>query len=59
MFVVGVTSAAKLMGCEVDELMLALSTRTIQAGNDSDFRRLTLQQVILLFARKSNLLFYF
>lgn len=42
----GVTSAAKLMGCEVDELMLALSTRTIQAGDDSIVQRLTLQQAI-------------
>ncbi|XP_020570932.1 myosin-2-like isoform X2 [Phalaenopsis equestris] len=42
----GVTSAAKLMGCEVDDLMLALSTHTIQAGNISIVQRLTLQQAI-------------
>ncbi|KAK8950857.1 hypothetical protein KSP39_PZI003308 [Platanthera zijinensis] len=42
----GVTTAAKLMGCEIDELMLALSTHTIQAGNDSIVQRLTLQQAI-------------
>ncbi|KAG0469856.1 hypothetical protein HPP92_016556 [Vanilla planifolia] len=42
----GVESAAKLMGCTVHELMLALSTRTIQAGNDSIVSKLTLQQAM-------------
>ncbi|KAI0507448.1 hypothetical protein KFK09_013573 [Dendrobium nobile] len=42
----GVKNAAKLMGCEVDQLMLALSTRTIQAGVDSIVQRLTLQQAM-------------
>ncbi|PKA63679.1 hypothetical protein AXF42_Ash016963 [Apostasia shenzhenica] len=42
----GVMSAAKLMGCEVHELMLALSTRTIQAGNENTVQKLTLQQAI-------------
>ncbi|CAL9112004.1 unnamed protein product [Musa acuminata var. zebrina] len=42
----GVTNAAKLMGCEVPNLMLSLSTRKIQAGNDSIVQKLTLQQAI-------------
>ncbi|KAJ0974888.1 hypothetical protein J5N97_016853 [Dioscorea zingiberensis] len=42
----GVTNAAKLLGCEVCDLMLALSTRKIQAGNDSTFQKLTLKQAI-------------
>ncbi|WOL04874.1 myosin-1-like [Canna indica] len=42
----GVTNSAKLMGCEVPDLMLALSTRKIQAGNDSIVQKLTLQQAI-------------
>lgn len=41
----GVTNAARLMGCEVPTLMLSLSTRKIQAGNDSIVQKLTLQQV--------------
>ncbi|KAJ6849255.1 putative myosin-1 isoform X1 [Iris pallida] len=42
----GVTSAAKLMGCEVSELMLALSTRKFHAGKDSIIEKLTLSQAI-------------
>ncbi|XP_065019480.1 myosin-1-like isoform X3 [Musa acuminata AAA Group] len=42
----GVTNAAKLMGCGVPNLMLSLSTRKIQAGNDSIVQKLTLQQAI-------------
>ncbi|URE22811.1 MYSc [Musa troglodytarum] len=42
----GVTNAAKLMGCGVPNVMLSLSTRKIQAGNDSIVQKLTLQQAI-------------
>ncbi|XP_020244632.1 myosin-1-like isoform X2 [Asparagus officinalis] len=42
----GVTSAAKLLGCRVPELMLTLSTRRIQAGSDEVVQRLTLSQAI-------------
>lgn len=42
----GVTSAAKLMGCEVSELMLALSTRKFHADKDSIVEKLTLSQAI-------------
>ncbi|KAF8391408.1 hypothetical protein HHK36_023712 [Tetracentron sinense] len=41
-----VTSAAKLMGCNVQDLMLALSTCKIQAGNDNIAKKLTLRQSI-------------
>ncbi|KDO74222.1 hypothetical protein CISIN_1g000931mg [Citrus sinensis] len=41
-----VTTAAMLMGCSSDELMLALSTHKIQAGKDSIAKKLTLQQAI-------------
>ncbi|GFZ12563.1 myosin 2 [Actinidia rufa] len=39
-----VTSAASLMGCSTQDLMLALSTHRIQAGKDSVAKKLTLQQ---------------
>ncbi|PSR96336.1 Myosin-2 like [Actinidia chinensis var. chinensis] len=39
-----VTSAARLMGCSTQDLMLALSTHRIQAGKDSVAKKLTLQQ---------------
>ncbi|PIA29054.1 hypothetical protein AQUCO_06300017v1 [Aquilegia coerulea] len=38
--------AAKLMGCNVQDLMLALSSRQIRAGNDSIVQKLTLPQAI-------------
>ncbi|KAJ8443459.1 hypothetical protein Cgig2_026246 [Carnegiea gigantea] len=40
------TTAASLMGCSEQELMLALSTHNIQAGKDSIAKRLTLQQAM-------------
>ncbi|XP_058089542.1 myosin-1 isoform X2 [Magnolia sinica] len=42
----GVTNAAKLLGCNTCDLMLALSTRKIQAGNDNIVQKLTLLQAI-------------
>ncbi|CAO2833475.1 unnamed protein product [Amaranthus hypochondriacus] len=39
-----VTSAANSIGCSEEDLMLALSTRKIQAGKDSIAKKLTLQQ---------------
>ncbi|KAF5949106.1 hypothetical protein HYC85_015063 [Camellia sinensis] len=41
-----VTSAARLMGCSTQDLMLALSTHRIQAGKDTVSKKLTLQQAI-------------
>ncbi|GAB4849560.1 hypothetical protein Ancab_004354 [Ancistrocladus abbreviatus] len=41
-----VTTASRLMGCGVQDLMLVLSTCKIQAGKDSIAKRLTLQQAI-------------
>ncbi|XP_051135893.1 myosin-2-like isoform X2 [Andrographis paniculata] len=40
------SNAASLIGCSENELMLALSTRKIQAGKDKVTRRLTQQQAI-------------
>ncbi|KAJ8764679.1 hypothetical protein K2173_007767 [Erythroxylum novogranatense] len=39
-----VTCAARLMGCRNQDLMLALSTHSIQAGKDTIAKKLTLQQ---------------
>ncbi|CAL5341893.1 unnamed protein product [Camellia sinensis] len=41
-----VTSAARLIGCSTQDLMLALSTHRIQAGKDTVSKKLTLQQAI-------------
>ncbi|KAK4491995.1 hypothetical protein RD792_002782 [Penstemon davidsonii] len=41
-----VMNAAGLIGCDTDDLMLALSTRKIQAGKDHVSKSLTLQQAI-------------
>ncbi|XP_052177405.1 myosin-2 [Diospyros lotus] len=41
-----VTTAARLMGCSTQDLMLALSTHRIRAGKDSVAKKLTLQQAI-------------
>lgn len=38
------------MRCKSDELMLALSTHKIQAGKDKIAKRLTLQQVCMVFS---------
>ncbi|XP_074274054.1 myosin-1-like isoform X3 [Silene latifolia] len=39
-------SVAKLLGCEVEELQLALSTRKMKVGNDNIVQKLTLPQAI-------------
>ena len=44
-YLAAVTSAANLIGCSEEDLMLALSTRKIQAGKDNIAKKLTLQQV--------------
>ncbi|XP_042504196.1 myosin-2-like isoform X2 [Macadamia integrifolia] len=41
-----VSNAAKLMGCKAQDLISALSTRKIQAGNDDIVQKLTLWQAI-------------
>ncbi|WVZ66362.1 hypothetical protein U9M48_015595 [Paspalum notatum var. saurae] len=42
----GLTTAAKLLGCTANQLVTALSTRKIRAGNDSIVKKLTLMQAI-------------
>ncbi|KAF8413971.1 hypothetical protein HHK36_001968 [Tetracentron sinense] len=44
--VTAVNSASRLMGCDVRDLMLALCTRKIRAGNDNIAKKLTLRQAI-------------
>ncbi|KAK3040310.1 hypothetical protein RJ639_028225 [Escallonia herrerae] len=39
-------SAARLIGCNAQDLMVSLSTKRIQAGKDNVAKRLTLQQAI-------------
>ncbi|KAF6167643.1 hypothetical protein GIB67_031226 [Kingdonia uniflora] len=41
-----VTNAAKLMGCNIHDLILVLSTRRIRAGNDDIVQKLTLSQAV-------------
>lgn len=42
----GLSNAAKLLGCSVSQLVIALSTRKIQAGKENIVQRLTLTQAI-------------
>ncbi|KAF9678742.1 hypothetical protein SADUNF_Sadunf07G0067300 [Salix dunnii] len=42
----GLTTVAKLIGCNVGDLKLALSTRKMRVGNDTIVQRLTLSQAI-------------
>ncbi|XP_047071184.1 myosin-3-like [Lolium rigidum] len=42
----GLSNAAKLLGCSVPQLVIALSTRKIQAGKENIVQRLTLTQAI-------------
>ncbi|EER99532.2 hypothetical protein BDA96_02G355500 [Sorghum bicolor] len=42
----GLSTAAKLLGCTANQLVTAMSTRKIRAGNDSITKKLTLTQAI-------------
>uniref|UniRef100_A0A804QFJ9 Myosin-2 n=1 Tax=Zea mays TaxID=4577 RepID=A0A804QFJ9_MAIZE len=42
----GLSTAAKLLGCTANQLVIALSTCKIRAGNDSIVKKLTLTQAI-------------
>ncbi|XP_062187269.1 myosin-1-like isoform X2 [Phragmites australis] len=42
----GLATAAKLLGCSANQLVTAMSTRKIRAGNDSIVKKLTLTQAI-------------
>ncbi|XP_055962017.1 myosin-1-like isoform X2 [Mercurialis annua] len=42
----GLTTVAKLIGCDVGALKLALSTRKMRVGNDNIIQKLTLSQAI-------------
>uniref|UniRef100_A0A5B7A873 Putative myosin-1 n=1 Tax=Davidia involucrata TaxID=16924 RepID=A0A5B7A873_DAVIN len=42
----GLTNVAKLIGCNIGELKLALSTRKMKVGNDNIVQKLTLSQAI-------------
>ncbi|XP_059445474.1 myosin-1 isoform X2 [Corylus avellana] len=42
----GLFNVAKLVGCDIEELKLALSTRTMRVGNDNIVQKLTLSQAI-------------
>lgn len=41
----GAQTVAKLIGCTLSELKLALSTRKMKVGNDNIVQKLTLSQV--------------
>lgn len=47
----GLFNVAKLIGCGMDELKLALSTRKMRVGNDNIVQKLTLTQVTELSKR--------
>ena len=47
----GLQTVAKLIGCEIEELKLALSTRKMRIGNDSIVQKLTLSQARNLFRK--------
>lgn len=47
----GLFNVAKLIGCDMDELKLALSTRKMRVGNDNIVQKLTLTQVTKLSKR--------
>ncbi|KAK3127393.1 hypothetical protein QOZ80_7AG0572710 [Eleusine coracana subsp. coracana] len=42
----GLATAAKLLGCTTNQLVIAMSTRKIRAGNDNIVKKLTLTQAI-------------
>lgn len=46
---VGLTSVSTLIGCGVEELKLALSTRKMRVRNDDIVQKLTLSQVMIYY----------
>ncbi|KAG6793885.1 hypothetical protein POTOM_003110 [Populus tomentosa] len=50
-----VNSAARLLNCSAQDLMLALSSHKIQAGKDSIAKKLTMQQACLAIDRRDAL----
>lgn len=44
-FFSGLSTVAKLIGCNINELKLALSKRNMRVGNDTIVQKLTLSQV--------------
>ncbi|CAL0300500.1 unnamed protein product [Lupinus luteus] len=42
----GLSSVAKLIGCDIEDLKLTLSTRKMKVGNDNIIQKLTLSQAI-------------
>jgi len=44
----GLSTVAKLIGCNINELKLALSKRNMRVNNDTIVQKLTLSQVGLL-----------
>lgn len=44
----GLINVAMLIGCDIGELKLALSTRKMRVGNDTIVQKLTLLQVKML-----------
>ena len=50
----GALTVAKLIGCDIGDLKLALSTRKMRVGNDNIVQKLTLSQVGQFFIFKHN-----
>jgi len=42
---IGAQNVAELIGCDIEDLKLALSTRNMRVGNDNIVQKLTLPQV--------------
>lgn len=42
---IGLFHVAKLIGCDIEDLKLTLSTRKMKVGNDNIVQKLTLSQV--------------
>ena len=42
---IGLFHVSKLIGCDIEDLKLILSTRKMKVGNDNIVQRLTLSQV--------------
>lgn len=47
-FVSALLNVAKLLGCNAEELKMALSTRKMRVGNDNIVQKLTVSQVSVL-----------